>query len=1680
MSKRKAKPPQHISEEKRKCLSWNMLEGSAETGSLSILSDNDPELLKELQDSITVNKNKQNNEKESCKNANVLNSDIYELFESYLPECVLYVTISDQLTLKKSEFYFEFGRFQVKFTGEPSVCDLPDHLPQVPEFWLYVTKSPGNGLLYIENIGGNDENNPEKNQENKIVFWCVSLDLPIQVLEALEQPKMFQVVKGSYNIHTHVVELIIYGTQNLLSTQQIPSEHIRPKNHYKGVQAIMEHFYAYKGLSFTKKHDIERLYKSVKEHYQTPMASDTTIQHENLKPVLRPYQKRAVAWMLDKENFRKNGSKSISETSGSKDVLHCLYQKIKTPDGTTLYYNKWNGCCCNSLTLKRFLPQENPPGGILADEMGLGKTVEVLACVLNHPREDIHLPEKLPLLSELEFLILYKSLRIYVLDVEMIKDHDYTSKQDPAAKCLMNGEFDTLSTSEYMNCDKETVTDKLKDGLSEIDVFSSSDTVIENGTDYSKENKMAATDVKSADCCEEIEQINKESLKSSDTSNLSVDSLELDQEESQICAETNQSAFQDSVEMDQPSSQNCVEINQSDSQISLLNSCNDFEDNEENVNEEKLESSIIENHEIIDNNTKKTSRKRSKRKKWTNKKPLHRQRLKSEKSETDKQVTPKPKTKNPSRFVELVDESNFTPKNMFDVRDDVKPKEFFECICGQTEDSPRRRKKSRHNVQCVKCGLYQHAECVNYDLNDPYRGEFKCPHCHVSSIMAIKISPLWTLVLAYASNVKDLITVFFMDKSQQLLELIYPPVVSGATLIISPSSICHQWVDEILKHIKKESLKVFYPVLLKDYNNHNFMFYSNVQVYTGVNKQGFIQPMTLAQQDIVLTTYETLRKEIDYVDLPHSNSEGGRKFRYAKRFMAIPSPIVAVEWWRICLDEAQMVECTTTKTAAMALRLTAVNRWCVTGTPIQKSIEDLYGLLLFLGVDPYWVQYWWHRLLYEPLCYGIFHPMYDAVTNVLWRTSKKDVIDQINLPDQTEHLHWLTFSPVEDHFYRRQYFNSVNDAMKRLSKWTDGSTKLSSLDKHTMSQLLYPLLRLRQACCHPQAVRGEFIPIQKTTMTMEELLESLTKKARVECEEAHRQLVGALNGLAAINIIKEQYSEAVENYRDVLRSVEEHKNELRTDELQQLHAMYNLQEILNLKPKGIHPTLRDSELAKQVTFLNLVSKTGNILESCTHADYMTGILCNELKDKYMSKSAAKVASAQEQLLPVQKNIRDLEQEFSGVSDWWLEALQKITERGIDESIIEHVKDELAKECSHPIVPFAMQINCLQNMNPSYSLLKKSVMPSEDGDVAQIGTKRQGTWADSELEISLKAILGFCKLHRVGKDLVQNGGIHIRMLETLKKEFRLLRNVWMYLREEVSAVDELDMAKTRLRVRLPEEPIPEEKQRNILEPSEVDHHKMSLISDKTVGKNELRKKLGQLLYLKNLAKCLLDFSLKELQTQGENDDKTLSQECPICQREMGAEWSVLHCGHCYCLDCIRVMVEQYSFGGHNPVVKCAVCRQRTHRSDISFVSTKKSVDPDNGDDIRVKGSHSTKVEGIVRCLLKIKRDDPKAKALVFSSWTDVLNVISKALEDNDITYRALYAGGKFQRHLSAFKEESDITVLLLPIHSGANGLNLIEATYVLMVEPVLNPAQELQAIGRVHRIGQTRDYLSSYS
>ena len=56
---------------------------------------------------------------------------------------------------------------------------------------------------------------------------------------------------------------------------------------------------------------------------------------------------------------------------------------------------------------------------------------------------------------------------------------------------------------------------------------------------------------------------------------------------------------------------------------------------------------------------------------------------------------------------------------------------------------------------------------------------------------------------------------------------------------------------------------------------------------------------------------------------------------------------------------------------------------------------DIYGLLLFLGVDPYCHQKWWKSLLFEPYRNGNKQPLYELLAKILWRSVKKDVIHEV-------------------------------------------------------------------------------------------------------------------------------------------------------------------------------------------------------------------------------------------------------------------------------------------------------------------------------------------------------------------------------------------------------------------------------------------------------------------------------------------------------------------------------------------------------------------------------------------------------------------------------------------------------------------------------------------------------------
>jgi hypothetical protein len=62
----------------------------------------------------------------------------------------------------------------------------------------------------------------------------------------------------------------------------------------------------YTDCVFTKKHDVDELYEVVKQrHLQRETTPHPDVQHPSLTPLLRPYQKEAVTWMLDQEGYNQ-------------------------------------------------------------------------------------------------------------------------------------------------------------------------------------------------------------------------------------------------------------------------------------------------------------------------------------------------------------------------------------------------------------------------------------------------------------------------------------------------------------------------------------------------------------------------------------------------------------------------------------------------------------------------------------------------------------------------------------------------------------------------------------------------------------------------------------------------------------------------------------------------------------------------------------------------------------------------------------------------------------------------------------------------------------------------------------------------------------------------------------------------------------------------------------------------------------------------------------------------------------------------------------------------------------------------------------------------------------------------------------------------------------------------------
>jgi len=98
-----------------------------------------------------------------------------------------------------------------------------------------------------------------------------------------------------------------------------------------------------------------------------------------------------------------------------------------------------------------------------------------------------------------------------------------------------------------------------------------------------------------------------------------------------------------------------------------------------------------------------------------------------------------------------------------------------------------------------------------------------------------------------------------------------------------------------------------------------------------------------------------------------------------------------------------------------------------------------------------------------------------------------------------------------------------------------------------------------------------------------------------------------------------------------------------------------------------------------------------------------------------------------------------------------------------------------------------------------------------------------------------------------------------------------------------------------------------------------------------------------------------------------------------------------------------------------------------------------------------------------------------KVLVFSSFVKHLKLIEEYCLNEGYKY-AMLTGATTNREkvINSFKRKSDIQLFLISLKAGGVGLNLTEADYVFILDPWWNPAAEMQALNRTHRIGQDKN------
>ena len=255
-----------------------------------------------------------------------------------------------------------------------------------------------------------------------------------------------------------------------------------------------------------------------------------------------------------------------------------------------------------------------------------------------------------------------------------------------------------------------------------------------------------------------------------------------------------------------------------------------------------------------------------------------------------------------------------------------------------------------------------------------------------------------------------------LGKTVQALALLLERAPGGPALVVAPTSVAANWLEETIK---------FAPAL-------------RPAIFGSGDRQ--VQLAEAGPFDLVICTYGLLQREEE--------------------------ALTKIQWHTVILDEAQAIKNSATNRSRSARNLQADFRLVTTGTPVENRLSELHTLFRF--ILPGYLGSWDHfrKNFADPIerdrdpivrdrLRRLIHPF-------LLRRLKSGVLR--DLPSRTEINLTIELSEAESAFYEALRSRAVEE----LTKTSAQKEKEDPGKKAFM--ILAELTRLRRACCHPALV----------------------------------------------------------------------------------------------------------------------------------------------------------------------------------------------------------------------------------------------------------------------------------------------------------------------------------------------------------------------------------------------------------------------------------------------------------------------------------------------------------------------------------------------------------------------------------------------------------------------------------